>query len=112
MKKHILLATLAALAAGHVSAADMNKVLRVAFNVPETGFDPAKVSDSYSGAILENVFDPLVTYDYDARPAKVVPNTIAASPQSWVITISPDSLRLITLMSASCGALPKSPFAS
>ena len=80
MKKHILLATLAALAAGHVSAADMNKVLRVAFNVPETGFDPAKVSDSYSGAILENVFDPLVTYDYDARPAKVVPNTIAAMP--------------------------------
>lgn len=80
MKKHILLATLAALAAGHVAAADMNKVLRVAFNVPETGFDPAKVSDSYSAAILENVFDPLVTYDYDARPAKVVPNTIAAMP--------------------------------
>ena len=80
MKKHILLATLAAVAAGHVAAADMNKVLRVAFNVPETGFDPAKVSDSYSAAILENVFDPLVSYDYDARPAKVVPNTIAAMP--------------------------------
>ncbi|MDC7718468.1 ABC transporter substrate-binding protein [Vogesella sp. DC21W] len=80
MKKRILVATIAALAATGAQAADMNKVLRVAFNVPETGFDPAKVSDTYSGAILENVFDPLVTYDYLARPAKVIPNTTVALP--------------------------------
>lgn len=80
MKKRLLLAMLAALAAGNTLAADMNKVLRVAFNAPETGFDPAKVSDGLSGAILENLFDPLVSYDYDARPAKVVPNTVVALP--------------------------------
>lgn len=80
MKKRILVATIAALAAVGAQAADMNKVLHVAFNVPETGFDPAKVSDTYSGSILENVFDPLVTYDYLARPAKVIPNTTVVMP--------------------------------
>ena len=29
-------------------AADPNKVLRVAFEIAETGFDPAKVTDNYS----------------------------------------------------------------
>ncbi len=66
-------------------AADMSKVLRVAMNAPETGFDPAKVSDLYSNAIIENIFDPLVSYDYLARPARLVPNTISAMP-----TISAD----------------------
>ncbi len=80
MKKHMLLAAVTSLFAMSAQAADMNKVLRVAFNVPETGFDPAKVSDMYSGAIIENVFDPLVTYDYLARPAKVMPNTTVALP--------------------------------
>ena len=70
---------------GQAVAADMNKVLRVAFNAPETGFDPAKVSDTYSSSITENIFDPLVTYDYSARPAKIIPNTVASLP-----TISAD----------------------
>ena len=44
------------------------------FQAAETGFDPVKVSDYYSGTVIEAIFDPLLTYDYLARPAKLVPN--------------------------------------
>lgn len=62
-------------------AADPAKILRVTFQAAETGFDPVKVSDYYSGTVIEAIFDPLLTYDYLARPAKLVPNTAAALPQ-------------------------------
>ena len=62
-------------------AADPSKILRITFQAAETGFDPVKVSDYYSGTVIEAVFDPLLTYDYLARPAKLVPNTAAALPQ-------------------------------
>jgi ABC-type transport system substrate-binding protein len=75
-----LAALTAMLISGGAFAADMNKVLHVAFDVEETGFDPAKVSDMYSNRICENIFDSLVTYDYLARPAKLIPNTIEAMP--------------------------------
>src|SRR5437867_10074791 len=65
-------------AAAH--AANGEKVLRVTFQAAETGFDPVKVSDVYSGSVIEAIFDPLLTYDYLARPAKLVPNTAAAMP--------------------------------
>src|SRR5215213_6153244 len=57
------------------------KILRVTFQAAETGFDPVRVSDYYSGSIIEAIFDPLLTYDYLARPAKLVPNTATALPQ-------------------------------
>jgi ABC-type transport system substrate-binding protein len=66
-------------AAAH--AADPAKVLRVTFQAAETGFDPVKVSDYYSGTVIEAIFDPLLTYDYVARPARLVPNTAEALPQ-------------------------------
>jgi len=62
-------------------AADMSKVLRIAFPVAETGFDPVRISDYYSGTVIESIFDPLLTYDYLARPAKLVPNTSESLPQ-------------------------------
>src|SRR5688500_9550608 len=62
-------------------AADPSKILRITFQAAETGFDPVKVSDYYSGTVIEAIFDPLLTYDYLARPAKVVPNTAEALPQ-------------------------------
>src|SRR5919108_6469046 len=73
----VVLIVLAAMA--QTAAAD--KVLRVTFQAAEAGFDPVKVSDYYSGSVIEAIFDPLLTYDYDARPAKLVPNTAAALPQ-------------------------------
>jgi len=58
-----------------------DKILRVTFQAAETGFDPAKVSDYYSGSVIEAIFEPLLTYDYRARPAKLVPNTAEALPE-------------------------------
>src|SRR5690349_4788433 len=73
---------LALLATTPVSrAADNGKVLRIAFPVAETGFDPVRISDYYSGTVIESIFDPLLTYDYLARPAKLVPNTAESLPQ-------------------------------
>jgi ABC-type transport system substrate-binding protein len=68
-------------------SADAQKILRVAFKTAETDFDPAKRDDFYSNRIISNVFDSLLTYDYLARPAKVVPAVAEAMPD-----ISPDGL--------------------
>ena len=76
-------------------AADPSKILRVTFQAAETGFDPVKVSDYYSGTVIEAIFDRLLTYDYLARPAKLVPGTAAALPQitdkgrTYRITVKP-----------------------
>jgi ABC-type transport system substrate-binding protein len=56
------------------------KVLRYAFEIAETGFDPAQISDYYSRTATENMFDALYRYDYLARPAKVVPNVADGMP--------------------------------
>jgi ABC-type transport system substrate-binding protein len=72
----LLLATPAA-----VHAADPNRVLRVAFEIEETGFDPIKVTDDYSFRVIEQTNEPLLTYDYLARPAKLMPLTVESLPE-------------------------------
>ena len=62
-------------------AADPNKVLRVAFEIEETGFDPVKVTDEYSNRVVEQTNEPLLTYDYLARPAKLAPLTAESLPE-------------------------------
>jgi ABC-type transport system substrate-binding protein len=66
--------------AGAATAADPAKSLRLTFVAAETGFDPVKISDYYSGTVIEAIFEPLLTYDYLARPAKLVPNVAEALP--------------------------------
>jgi len=66
--------------APEVPRATGQKVLRYAFRVAETGFDPAQVNDLYSSTINSNIFDAPLTYDFLARPAKIVPNTAVALP--------------------------------
>ena len=44
-------------------------MLRYAFRVAETGFDPAQVNDLYSNTVLSNILDAPLTYDFLARPA-------------------------------------------
>jgi ABC-type transport system substrate-binding protein len=61
------------------------KVLRYAFPIAETGFDPAQISDLYSRVIAGNLFEAPLSYDYLARPAKLIPATAAALPE-----VSPD----------------------
>ena len=62
-------------------AADMTKTIHVAFPIAENGFDPQAVYDSYSFYICRAIFDPLYTYDYFARPVRLVPNTADGLPQ-------------------------------
>ena len=62
-------------------SADPDKVLRLEFYVAETGFDPAKVQDYYSFVVIEGICDSLLTYDYLARPAKLVPRAAEALPE-------------------------------
>src|SRR5437773_7840490 len=64
-----------------LSAANPNKVIRHVFPAAETGFDPAGAQDLYSGTIEQAIFETLLTYDYLARPAKLVPQTAEAMPQ-------------------------------
>jgi ABC-type transport system substrate-binding protein len=76
-----LLLLLLGLSVAGAQAADPAKILRITFQAAETGFDPVKVSDYYSGTVIEAIFDPLLTYDYLARPAKLIPNTAVSLPE-------------------------------
>ncbi len=75
-------ACLALLGAGSLQAQNRptEKVLRYAFEIAETGFDPAQISDTYSRIVTENIFDALYAYDYLARPVKVRPNVALGMP--------------------------------
>jgi len=61
-------------------AADPAKVLHVALPRAETGFDPAQANEIYSGAVIAAIMEPLLTFDYLARPAKLAPLTAQALP--------------------------------
>ncbi len=63
------------------ATADPNKVLRVAFEIAETGFDPAKVTDTYSSEVIQAVYERLLSYDYLARPVRLIPGTAEALPE-------------------------------
>jgi len=63
------------------AAADPNKVLRIAFPTAETGFDPVKSADLYSATVMEAIFDRLLSYDYLARPAKLIPMAAESMPE-------------------------------
>jgi len=71
------------------------KTLRYAFQVAETGFDPAQVNDLYSVIIFSHILDAPLTYDYLALPFKLKPNTGAAMPEvspdgkTWIVRIRP-----------------------
>ena len=67
--------------AGVADAAPSERVFRYAFEIAETGFDPAELSDLYSSTVVANIFDTPLAYDFLARPLKLVPNTLAAMPE-------------------------------
>jgi ABC-type transport system substrate-binding protein len=81
--------------AASTSPATPTKVLRYAFEVAESGLDPAKVYDFYSKALIGNVFEGLLAYDHLARPVKLKPWTAEAMPQHsddyrvWTIKVRP-----------------------
>ena len=62
------------------SPADPAKVVRTVFEASDDGFDMARNQNYYSGWVADAIFETLLTYDYLARPAKLVPNTAEAMP--------------------------------
>ncbi|WP_426103740.1 ABC transporter substrate-binding protein [Massilia sp. TSP1-1-2] len=57
-----------------------DKVLHTYLTTSETGLDPAVASDLASLSVLENLFDPLLRYDYLQRPVALRGNTAAGLP--------------------------------
>lgn len=78
-----------------IYAADPNKVLRVALRSAETDFDPVIWADQPSGWFTDSIFDPMLKYDYLARPAQLLPNTLTSMPEvrdngaTFVFSIKP-----------------------
>ena len=77
------------------SQAQAPKVLRYAFQVAETGFDPAQIVDIYSRTVTSHIFEGLYKFDYLSRPYKVKPQTAAGMPEVsadyrvWTVRIKP-----------------------
>ena len=82
-----------AAAATPTTGADGRKVLNVMFTSAETSFDPARVSDLYSRCVTAHIFEAMFSFDYLARPAKLVPVLAEAMPEvsadfrTWTIRI-------------------------
>jgi ABC-type transport system substrate-binding protein len=57
------------------------KVLRYAFPIAETNFDPAQITDLYSRTVAAGIFDAPLEFEFLASPAKMRPNTTAAMPE-------------------------------
>ncbi|MBS0441080.1 MAG: bicyclomycin resistance protein, partial [Proteobacteria bacterium] len=67
---------------GGAAAADgAPRVLRYAFPIAETGFDPAQISDLYSRTVMAGIIETPLAFDFLARPFKLKPNTAAEMPQ-------------------------------
>jgi len=91
---HRLIAALLAAMLVAAPATAQERVLRYAFPVAETGFDPGQINDLYSSIILAHIFDAPLTYDYLARPVKVIANTaempeISADGLTWTLRVKP-----------------------
>jgi len=69
------------LAACVPASAQSGKVLRYALATPVSTLDPAAAGDVPTVSMLANVFDALYSYDYLARPAKIVPSVAEAMPE-------------------------------
>ena len=72
-----------------------SNVLRALFEGPETGFDPAQVSDLYSNRVIAHIFEALLGYDPLAIPVRLVPLTAEAMPEAssdftvWTVRVRP-----------------------
>jgi ABC-type transport system substrate-binding protein len=75
-----LAALLVLLTSASANAAS-EKVLRYAFEVAETGFDPAQIIDLYSRNVTANVFDAPLRYAWLAPAGTLEPSTAASLPE-------------------------------
>ena len=91
----VALLALALVSAAQAQGGARPKVLRVAFPVAETGFDPARIVDLYSRTVTPHIFEALYAYDHLARPFRIVPLTAAGMPEhsadfrTWTVRLKP-----------------------
>ena len=77
------------------AASTGQRVLRYAFQIAETGFDPAAINDLYSRSVTCHIFEALYIYDHLARPAKILPLTADGMPETaddfriWTFKVKP-----------------------
>ena len=87
MRRRPLLTTLPALAAasawaGPADAPADSRTLHIAFSSAETSFDPTQTnSDTNSASVIAQILEAPLTYDYLARPVRLLTNTAAAMPE-------------------------------
>jgi ABC-type transport system substrate-binding protein len=67
--------------AASLAAADEPKVLRYAFPIAETGFDPVQLSDLYSRTVTAGIFEAPLAFDFLDRPIRMKPLTAVALPE-------------------------------
>ncbi len=85
----------ASLARAEVRPVAGAQVLRMAFPAAEAGFDPPRVGDQQSFVVLGAIFESPLTWDFLARPPRLVPCTAVALPEAhdnftrFVVTIKP-----------------------
>ncbi len=71
------------------------KVLRYAFQIAETGFDPVQIVDLYSRIVTAHIFEGLYEYDHLARPYLIRPATAQGDPEvsedfrTWTVRVKP-----------------------
>ncbi len=72
----------AAMAIAGAGAAATPKTLRVVQQTVSPGpLDPAQVNGIFGANIIDNIFEPMLQYDYLARPLKLVPLTLRTMPE-------------------------------
>jgi ABC-type transport system substrate-binding protein len=86
MKSLLLLALATSLALASnaqtpAPAAQPLKVLRYAFPIAETSFDPAQITDLYSRTVAAAIYDAPLEFEFLARPVRMRPNTLVAMPE-------------------------------
>jgi ABC-type transport system substrate-binding protein len=70
----------AAPAQGPAPAAS-TKLLRYAFLIAESGFDPAQITDLYSRTLVAGIFEAPLEFEFFTKPARMRPNTLAEMPE-------------------------------
>jgi ABC-type transport system substrate-binding protein len=82
MKSLFLLGCVLACWLGAASAQPQDpKVLRYAFLIAETTFDPPQITDLYSRTVAAGFFEAPLEYEFLASPARMRPATAAAMPE-------------------------------
>jgi ABC-type transport system substrate-binding protein len=91
--RRIAAAALAVAAMAPLTAA-AEKVLRYAFEIAETNFDPNRIADVYSKIVIEGMYEAPLAYDYLARPAKLKANVtgmpeVSADGRTYTLRVRP-----------------------